>query len=76
NLSIPPLIPFIISGALMLGHWMFTRQMLEFSPRQITAARLAAYFWQWIAGSVALAVMVAMMGTIITYAIARLARRK
>ncbi|HEY5297422.1 MAG TPA: DUF2062 domain-containing protein [Verrucomicrobiae bacterium] len=75
NLSIPPLIPFIISGALMLGHWMFTRQMLEFSPRQITAARLAEYFWQWVAGSVALAIMVAMLGIILTYAIARLVRK-
>jgi hypothetical protein len=75
NVSIPPLIPFIIYGALMLGHWMFTGQTLEFSPRQITAARLAAYFWQWVAGSLTLAAAVAMFGTMITYAIARLVRK-
>jgi uncharacterized protein (DUF2062 family) len=90
NISIPPVVPFIIYGSMALGHWTFTGQKLEagLSPSQMTWANALAYFhqmtWlkasvyfgQWLAGSVMLAIIVAATGTIITYSVARLVRRK
>jgi uncharacterized protein (DUF2062 family) len=76
NISIPPLAPFIVYGAMVLGHWMFTGQVMELSPGQMTWAHAREYLWQWIVGCMALAVLVAASGTIITYTIARLVRRK
>jgi ABC-type Fe3+ transport system permease subunit len=34
------------------------------------------YFWQWIVGSLVLATVVAALGTVTTYAVARLVQRK
>jgi hypothetical protein len=55
---------------------MFTREVIELSPKEMTRAHAVEYFWQWLAGSMALAVIVAVPGTIITYVIARLVRKK
>jgi uncharacterized protein (DUF2062 family) len=76
NISIPPVMPFILFGALLLGHWLFTGQVLEFSPRQMTWAQVREYFWQWFAGSLALAVLAGAAGTLLTYFVARLMRKK
>ena len=78
NISIPPMIPFILYGAMALGHWMFTGQKLDagFSPQQMTRADALEYLWQWLVGSVALAALVAALGAIATYAVARLVRRR
>ncbi len=74
NISIPPMMPFILYGALALGHWMFTGQYLDLSPGQVTKARALEYLWQWAVGSVALGLLVATLGTAATYAAARLIR--
>jgi uncharacterized protein (DUF2062 family) len=78
NISIPPMMPFILYGALALGHWMFTGQTLgfDFSPQQMTKARALEYLWQWLVGSVALGVIVAMTGAITTYVIAQFVRKQ
>jgi hypothetical protein len=76
NISIPPMMPFILFGALLLGHWLFTGQVLEFSPSQMTWIRVREYFWQWFAGSLALAVLAGAAGTLLTYFVARLVRKK
>ena len=76
NISIPPMIPFILFGSLLLGHWLFTGQVIEMSPKQMTQANALKYFWQWLAGSMALAVLVSALGMLITYAVARVARKK
>ncbi|MEO6784688.1 MAG: DUF2062 domain-containing protein [Chthoniobacteraceae bacterium] len=76
NISIPPMVPLILGGSLALGHWMFTGRLLSFSPSHMTRAHVAEYFWQWLAGSFALAFLVAVSGTILTFIIARLVRRK
>ena len=72
NISIPPVMPFILYGALALGHWMFTGQRLEFSLDQMTKAKAFEYLWQWAVGSIALGTIAAVVGAIVTYAIARL----
>ncbi len=78
NISIPPMMPLILYAALALGHWMFTGENLgfEFSPSQMTRARALDYLGQWLAGSIALATLVAGLGSLITYGIARMVREK
>jgi uncharacterized protein (DUF2062 family) len=76
NISIPPMIPFILYGSLLLGHWVFTGQVIGLSPKQMTRAHAVEYFWQWVVGSMALAVIVSALGTIITYIVARQARKR
>jgi uncharacterized protein (DUF2062 family) len=76
NISIPPMVPFILYGALALGHWMVTGDGLKFSWQQMTKERALEYFWQWLVGSVALAILVAALGTALSYGMARLVRNK
>ena len=78
NISVPPMMPLILYAALAFGHWMFTGANLgfDFSPSQMTRARALDYLWQWLAGSVALAALVAGLGTLIAYGLARLVRKK
>ena len=76
HISIPPVVPFILYGSMVLGHWLFTGQTLDISRHRITQGLTLEHFVEWIVGSVALAVMVAVLGTITTYVIARLVRKK
>ena len=75
NISIPPMMPFIFYGALWLGHWLFTGQRLELALDQLTKAKMFEYLWQWIVGSVALGFLVATLGTLFIYTVARLWRK-
>ena len=78
NISIPPMMPFILYGALALGHWLLTghKLALDFPVRQITQARALEYLGQWLVGSLVLAVLVAAAGTVAAYSAARLIRRR
>ena len=76
NISIPPVAPVIIGIAFILGHWMFTGEVLALSWPHMTRANAFNFFWQFLIGSLALGVIVAACGTIITYAVARLVKRK
>ena len=42
----------------------------------MTMARAREFVWQWLVGSLLLAVLVAGLGTILTYSLARLFRKK
>ena len=76
HISFPPLVPFVLFGALWLGHWLFTGQGLNFSPSQMSWAFAREYFWQWFVGSWVLAVVVGATGMVLTYLIARLMQKK
>ncbi len=76
NISVPPVVPFIVYGAMVLGHWIFTGRMLDVSPHQITKGLTLEYLWQWVVGSLALAVIASTLGTIVTYVIAKISRKK
>ena len=76
NISIPPMMPFILYGALALGHWLFTGQRLVLALDQMTKARALSFFWQWIVGSLALGALVGATGTLITYVLAKLVRKR
>lgn len=74
NISIPPMMPFILYGSLALGHWLFTGQAIDLTPAQMTKARALEYLVHWLVGSLALGTLVATLGTGVTYALARLTR--
>jgi uncharacterized protein (DUF2062 family) len=76
NISIPPMMPFILYGGLAVGHRLFTGQALEFAPSQMTKARALDYLWQWALGSLLLAVIAGALGGLLTYALARMIRRR
>jgi uncharacterized protein (DUF2062 family) len=76
NISIPPIMPFILYGGLALGHWLFTGQALNFSTQQITRTLALQYLGQWCVGSIALGAVVGTMGTLTTYSVARLFRQR
>jgi uncharacterized protein (DUF2062 family) len=76
NISIPPMIPFILYASLLLGHWMFTGQLIEIAPKDMTRAHAVEYFWQWLVGSMALATLVSAVGTVITYIFARVFQKR
>jgi uncharacterized protein (DUF2062 family) len=75
NISIPPIAPFLHVGGLVLGHWIFTGTVLEISRQQMSWAHARQYFWDWLVGCVVLAVLVAVLGSILTYGTARLWRQ-
>ena len=70
NISFPLAAPFILAGGLILGHWLRTGQFVEFAPETV-ARQIPLYLWDWIAGSVVLAAVVAGLGGWATYFIAR-----
>jgi len=76
HISIPPVVPFILYGGIVLGHWLFTGQALDISPHHITKGLTLNYFAQWLVGTLALAILAALLGTSVTYCMARLLRRK
>jgi len=78
NISIPPMMPLILYAALALGHWLMTghKLILDFPVLQITKARALEYLGQWFVGSVVLALLVAAVGTVTTYSVARLVRKR
>jgi uncharacterized protein (DUF2062 family) len=76
NISIPPIMPFILYGGLALGHWLFTGEGPNFSTQHITRALALQYLGQWCVGSIALGAVVGTMGTLTTYSVARLFRQR
>ncbi|HVM59508.1 MAG TPA: DUF2062 domain-containing protein [Verrucomicrobiae bacterium] len=75
NISIPPVAPFILWGGLEIGHRLFTGEWLELSARAMTRSTIGEHLLHWAVGSVMLAVLAGIVGTALTYAVARLVRR-
>ncbi len=76
NISIPPVAPIIAGVAFILGHWMFTGQVLSLTWPHMTRAEVSVFFMQFFVGSFALAFIVGAVGVVGTYVLARLFRRK
>lgn len=80
NISIPPMIPFVVYGSLVLGHWLLTGKRFElgFAKMSISDwwATGKAHAWEWVLGSFALAIVVSVIGMLTTYVIARLVHKK
>jgi len=76
NISIAPLAPFIIGVGFILGHWLFTGEVLPLSLPDLTQAKALEYVWEWLAGSLVLATIVAGLGTVVTYLMAKVFWRR
>ncbi len=76
NISIPPMMPFILYAALALGHRLFTGQALELSIKEMTHERALNYLTEWLVGSFALAALVAAVGTAAAYGLGRVFRKR
>jgi uncharacterized protein (DUF2062 family) len=78
NISIPPMMPLILYAALALGHRLMTghKLILDFPLQQITKAGALEYLGQWVVGSVVLALLVAAVGTVTAYSVARLVGKR
>ena len=78
NISIPPMMPFIFFGALTLGHRLMTGEWFAFEKmsRADWWATAKAHALEWVLGSFVLAIIVSVLGMLVTYVIARLVRKK
>lgn len=74
NISFPLAAPLILAGGLVLGHFLRTGQLIEIS-RDHLARQIPLYLWDWVLGSMVLAVVVGLLGAGFTYVLARLLRR-
>lgn len=75
NISFPPLAPPIVYGGVVLGHWLLTGQRLQLSWDEFHAT-FRQYIWQWVLGSFVLAFAAGLVGSGVTYVIARLVKRR
>jgi uncharacterized protein (DUF2062 family) len=80
NISIPPMIPVIFFAALTLGSWLLRGEWFQFAFEPLTRAewiaKAKAHAWEWAVGSLVLAVIVSVVGMLLTYLIARLVRSR
>jgi uncharacterized protein (DUF2062 family) len=76
NISLPPMVPFLLYAATALGHWMFTGELLTIALGEMTMARARDFVWEWLVGSMVLAVVASGLGIVVTYVVARIVRRK
>ncbi|MEK7781481.1 MAG: DUF2062 domain-containing protein [Verrucomicrobiota bacterium] len=80
NISIPPMIPFLVYGSLVTGHWLLRGKRFELVFSELAKAdwwaTAKAHAWEWVVGSFVLAIIVSLFGMLVTYSIARLVRRK
>ena len=70
NVSFPLAAPFILAAGLILGNFLWTGQWMQFEAH-IAAQKIPLYFCQWLVGSLVLATLVGIAGTIVTFAAAR-----
>ena len=59
-----------------IGHRLFTGQWLELSAKTMTWSNIMEHLLHWAVGSVVLAALAGAAGTALTYAVARLVRRR
>jgi uncharacterized protein (DUF2062 family) len=69
HVSFPLAAPFILAAGLVLGHWVWTGGWIRFEPGQV-AGQIPLYLWEWVLGSVLLALLVSMLGGLLTFALA------
>jgi uncharacterized protein (DUF2062 family) len=76
NVSMPPMMPFVLYGSLALGHWLITGNHVDLSWDVLTSGAIGTYMWHWLVGSCVLAVTAALAGGILAWGIACLWRAK
>jgi glycosyltransferase involved in cell wall biosynthesis len=77
NISIPPMIPFIIFGSIFMGAWILGLPLPGLNFSQITGLEsIANYLLQYLVGSVVLAVSLGLVSGGLIYLILLLFRKK
>lgn len=76
HISLPPLVPFILSAGLQIGHRILAGAWLPFSMHDMTWARAMEYFYETVIGSALLAVAVGLTGFLATWLVASLLRKQ
>jgi uncharacterized protein (DUF2062 family) len=74
NVSFAPVAPIILAAGLVVGHFLWTGQFVEFAPKA-AARQIPAYVCQWAVGSLVLAAVVGMIGAGVAFVLARLTAR-
>ncbi len=75
NISVPPLIPFILYGSLMVGAWI-TASTPVFSLHEISFAVVRQSLWQYVTGSFVLAFLAGVVVFLMAWAVLCIFKRK
>ncbi len=71
NISIPPLIPFLLYGSVQLGSLILEGHALSLAARELEAADLGNLGMAVVIGSPVLGLLLAVLGTTVAYIVAR-----
>ncbi|HPA18575.1 MAG TPA: DUF2062 domain-containing protein [Verrucomicrobiae bacterium] len=71
NISFPLAAPFIMAGGLLLGHYLHTGALLPFNAETLLR-EIPLRFAEWFLGSIALGLLVGILGTVITWLVCRM----
>lgn len=74
NISIPPMIPFILYGSFYAGSLLLGESM-KVIPSDLTFDAISGSLTQYLAGSIILAICVGFVGMVVTYTILKIFRR-
>ncbi|RMG24847.1 MAG: DUF2062 domain-containing protein [Bacteroidetes bacterium] len=77
NISLPPMIPFIVAGSYLLGGWLMGQPIaIALDPDTITLELIWVNFQQYLLGSLALAVAAAVFFGLLTLGLLNLLGRR
>lgn len=74
NISIPPMIPFLLYGSYAMGGWLLG-QPLTLQLHDVTFEVLKESLWQYLAGSVLLAVVCSLAGGVLAFLLLTIFRK-
>lgn len=75
NISIPPIIPFILYGSFATGAFLLG-EPVKFIPEQMNFDSISDSLVQYLAGSVAFAIVIGVLGLITTYILLTIFRKE
>lgn len=75
NISVPPMIPFILYGSMVVGAWILNIDNV-FSITSISFESIGLALWQYIVGSVVLAIISGIIVFVLAFLIMSLLKRK
>ncbi len=71
NISIAPIAPFVMAAGLLLGHYLHTGKMLQLNATPLLE-EIPLRFAEWFLGSLALGILVGILGALFTWIISSL----
>lgn len=74
NISIPPMIPFILFGSYATGGWILGHSLKWSSPADITMELVKTELVQYIIGSMVLALMAGIISGLLTFVVVKIIR--